>query len=123
MADKPFMQLNDRWRLAYDSRQWVIQQKAGAEFWEGRKFIGSTAESLKRSISSLDIELSGEAGEKLARLPATFGEFLEQQGIDRPRDDARSKRHHRERDRVSQKRAVSAGNKAPDSAISGKEAA
>ena len=42
---------------------------------------------------------------------------------DRPRDDMRSKRYHRERDRRREMKPPSAGIKAPHSAISEKEAA
>ena len=41
----------------------------------------------------MKIELSDEKVEELARLPATFGEFLEQRGVDRPKEDMRSKRY------------------------------
>ncbi len=49
--------------------------------------------------------------------------FLEQQRVDRPRNDVRSKRYRRERDRRHEMKVPSAGNTVPHSAISEKEAA
>ncbi len=106
MADIQFLRLNEKWALAYDSRQWVVQRRsgvcktgdhAGEEIWRGRKFIGTTIDHLYRAIAELKIKLSDETVEELARLPATFGEFLEQRGVDRPEEDVRSKRHGRSR--------------------------
>ena len=106
MPDTQFLRLNDKWALAYDSRQWVVQRRsgvqksgnhAGEERWQARKFIGTTIDHLYRVIAELKIKLSDEKVEELARLPATFGEFLEQRGVDRPKDDVRSKRYRRSR--------------------------
>ncbi len=106
MPDIQFLRLNEKWALAYDSRQWVVQRRsgvcktgdhAGEEIWRGRKFIGTTIQHLYLAIAELKIELSDEKVEELARLPATFGEFLEQRGVDRPEDDVRSKRYGRSR--------------------------
>ena len=123
MADRQFLRLNDDWALAFDNRQWVIQRRNGAEGWLGRKYIGTSVADLRRAIAGLKIRVSRAAALELDRLPATFGAFLEQQGVDRPRDDMRSKRYHRERDRHREMKAHSAGNTAPHSAISEKEAA
>ncbi len=124
MADNPFMRLNDKWQLAYDSRQWVIQRlegrdKQGREKWRGDGFVGSNVDDLYWSIARRKIELSDETVAELARLPATFGEFLELVGLDRPEDDMRSKRYMRNRKR----QAPQAPPKAPHSAISIREAA
>ncbi len=123
MADRQFLRLNDDWALAFDNRQWVIQRRNGAEGWLGRKYIGTLVADLRRAIAALKIRVSRAAAVELDRLPATFGTFLEQQGVDRPRDDMRSKRYHRERGRHREMKAHSAGNTAPHSAISEKEAA
>ncbi len=106
MADVQFLRLNDKWALAFDNRQWIVQRRegvcktgdhAGEEKWQGLKFIATTMKDLCRAIAGLKIKLSDETTKELARLPATFGEFLEQQGVDRPEDDVRSKRYGRSR--------------------------
>ena len=123
MADRQFLRLNDDWALAFDNRQWVIQRRNGAEGWFGRKYIGTSVADICCAIAELKIRVSRAAVLELDRLPATFGAFLEQQGVDRPRDDMRSERYHRGRDRLREKRDCSGGDKAPHSAISEKEAA
>ena len=122
MADSPVIVLNRNWRVICDSRQWIIQQRAGtskdgAEKWAGRKFVPTTAADLRRTIAKLRIKVSPGAARELERLPATFGQFLEQHGVDRPAGDMRSERYHRERDRLREKRAVSTVNKPPHSDV------
>ena len=119
MADRQFLRLNNDWALAFDNRQWVIQRRNGAEGWLGRMFIGTSVADLRRAIAELKIRVSRAAAMELDRLPATFGAFLEQQGVDRPEDDMRSKRHGRSRE----KQLPPAPPKAPHGAISEKEAA
>jgi len=123
MADRQFLRLNADWALAFDSRQWIIQRRNGAEGWFARKYIGTSVADLRRAIAALKIRVSRAAALELDRLPAAFGAFLEQQGVDRPVGDVRSKRYHCDRDRLREERAVSAFDKAPDSAITDKEAA
>ncbi len=118
MADRQFLRLNDDWALAFDNRQWVIQRRNGAEGWLGRKYIGPSVADLRRAIAVLKIRVSRAAAVELDRLPATFGAFLDQQGIDRPEDDMRSKRHGRSRE----KQLPPAPPKVPHSAISLSEA-
>ena len=88
MADRQFLRLNDDWALAFDNRQWVIQRRHGAEGWSGRKFIGTSVADLRCAIAALKIRVSRAAALELDRLPATFGAFLEQQGVDRPREQS-----------------------------------
>ena len=68
MADKPLFSLDaeGRWRLAYDSQQWVIQRRSGkaraaglearrsrGSGWEGASFIGSEKRVLRRVLGFL----------------------------------------------------------------------
>ncbi len=62
MADKPLFNLyiKGRWRLAYDSNQWVLQKRAGSpgrnrygireSGWRGVSFVGGRKTTLERSL-------------------------------------------------------------------------
>ena len=96
MPDVQCLRLSRNWALAHDARQWIIKSRTGKngnEKWEGRKFVPTTAADLRRTIAKLNIRVSPEAARELEALPPTFGAFLAQRGVDRPRDDMRSKRY------------------------------
>ena len=102
MPDVQLLRLNRSWALAYDPRQWIIQQRVGpgedgADEWRARKFVTTTGTDLHRTFAKLKIKVSRSATLDLDGLPPTFGEFFEQRGVDRPEDDMRSKRHGRSR--------------------------
>ncbi len=88
MADVQFLRLNDKWALAYDSRQWVVQRRsgvrksgdyAGEEFWRALSFIGTSKAVLLRVLREKGIEPTAVAQRALDALPDTFREFHEQQ--------------------------------------------
>ncbi len=91
MADKPLFSLaaEGRWRLAYDSQQWVIQhwsgkaRAAGLEArpsrgsgWEGASFIGSEKRVLRRVLGEKGVILTAEAQARLDTLPDMFMDFI-----------------------------------------------
>ena len=90
MADRPLFNLdaNGRWRLVYDSNQWVLQRRVGAPRpgkgaavrdtgWRGVSFIGSEKRILRRVIREAGVVLTPEAQVRLDALPETFLDFAE----------------------------------------------
>ena len=80
MADKPFLQLSERWRLAYDSRQWIVQRRSGSdgkgkgERWRSDVFISSARATLIRYM--LEDGVVVDDWRVVAMLPDTFQEWL-----------------------------------------------
>ncbi len=91
MADKPLFSLDaeGRWRLSYDSQQWVVQRRSGKaraaglearpsrdSGWEGgASFIGSEKRILRRVLGEKGVVLTAEAQARLDALPEQFLEF------------------------------------------------
>ncbi len=89
MADKPLCILDaeGRWRLAYDSQQWVTQRRKGparpanrsgiAESgWRGVSFVGGRKATLARLIREKGISLTPEAQARFDALPKQFLDFI-----------------------------------------------
>ncbi len=91
MADKPLFNLDaeGRWRLAYDSQQWVVQRRTkkarvshieGGSIadsgWRGVSFIGSTKATLRRVLGEKGVVLTPEAQARLDALPERFLDFI-----------------------------------------------
>ncbi len=91
MADKPLFNLDaeGRWRLAYDSQQWVVQRRSGkaraaglearpsrGSGWEGASFIGSEKRVLRRVLGEKGVVLTAEAQARLDVLPEQFLDFV-----------------------------------------------
>ena len=91
MADKPLFTLDaeGRWRLAYDSQQWVIQHRkkkarvSHAERgsirdsgWRGVSFVGGKKATLERLFREKGIVLTAEAEAKFDVLPEQFLDFV-----------------------------------------------
>ena len=85
MTDKALFDLDaaGRWRLAYDSNQWIIEQRrgtrrkdaadrAGQELWRGITFIGGPKSGLWRSFRELEIMLTDDALTRVDALPDDF---------------------------------------------------
>ncbi len=91
MADKPLFILDadGRWRLAYDSNQWVIQRRAqkprvrrleghaiADTGWRGVSFVGGKKATLDRLFREKGISLTTEAQARLDALPEQFMDFI-----------------------------------------------
>ena len=96
MSDKPLFELNEKYQLAYDQHQWIVQvqegvrQKgdhAGEKRWRAISFIGSHKRHLWRVFGEKDILLTDEAVGKVDALADTFFDFL------RDHDPASARRH------------------------------
>ncbi len=89
MADRPLFNLDTegRWRLAYDSNQWVLQRRTqkprarrleghaiADSGWRGVSFVGGKNATLPRLFREKGIGLTAEAQ---ARLDAPPGQFLD----------------------------------------------
>ncbi len=76
MADKLLFMLNDKYRLAHDQRQWIVQRRSGKEAWHGIAFVGSKKTALRRIFKKNKIWLSDKAIAEVDALPDTFLRFL-----------------------------------------------
>ncbi len=92
MADKPLFNLDakGRWRLAYDSQQWVVQRRAqkprvrrleghaiADSGWRAVSFIGGTKATLARVLGEKGVVLTAEAAARFDALPERFIDFVE----------------------------------------------
>ena len=91
MADLPFFTLDadSRWRLAYDSNQWVVQRRIkkarvshteGGSIrdsgWRAVSFIGGTKATLRRVLGEKGVVLTPETQARLDALPERFMDFI-----------------------------------------------
>ncbi len=91
MADKPLFNLDAkaRWRLAYDSQQWVVQHRTkkarvshteGGSIrdsgWRAVSFIGGKKATLHRVLGEKGVVLTAEAAARLDALPERFLDFV-----------------------------------------------
>ncbi len=91
MADKPLFILDTegRWRLAYDSNQWVIQRRAqkprvrrleghalADSGWRGVSFVGGKKATLHRLFREKGISLTPGAQTRFDALPEQFMDFI-----------------------------------------------
>ena len=91
MADKPLFTLDadGRWRLAYDSNQWVIQRRAQKprarrleghaivdSGWRGVSFVGGKKATLDRLFREKGVSLTPEANARIDALPEQFMDFI-----------------------------------------------
>ncbi len=81
MADTPFLQLSDDWRLASDPLQWVVQRrgsfdvKRGERRWNAVSFVATRRDILFRVLRELGAEINPDAQADLDDLPQTFREW------------------------------------------------
>ncbi len=91
MTDKPLFNLDaeGRWRLAYDSQQWVVQRRAqkprvrrleghaiADSGWRGVSFVGGKKATLGRIFREKGVPLTAEAQARLDALPERFLDFI-----------------------------------------------
>ena len=98
MTDKTLFDLDaaGRWRLAYDSNQWIIQKRGGTrrkdatgrdrqgkDVWQSIRFIGGPKKGLWRSFRELEIMLTDDA---IAWVDALSDDFLTWQAQERQKE-------------------------------------
>ncbi len=91
MADNRLFDLDaeGRWRLAYDSQQWVIQRRTqkprvrrleghaiADSGWRGVSFVGGKKATLARLFREKGISLMPEAQARFDALPEQFMDFI-----------------------------------------------
>ncbi len=80
--DRQFLRLNDRWALAYDRNQWIIQMRISprrdrqGEQWRGVSFIGSNKDILWRCLEEKGIDVTPEARAYIDAMPHRFLDWL-----------------------------------------------
>ena len=85
MTDRQFLRLSERWALAYDSLQWIIQRRgsmdrrSGKCRWNGESFISSNRDILVLTLREKGIVPDLGKMEEVLALPYTFKEWLVQQ--------------------------------------------
>ena len=82
MADRQFLRLNDRWALAYDSLQWILQRRGFAKGkygkWRGVSFISSNRDILILTLREEGVVPDLGKMEQVQALPYTFKEWYAQ---------------------------------------------
>ena len=84
MTDRQFLRLNDRWALADDRLQWIIQRRgsidkrSGKYRWYGESFISSNRDILVLTLREKGIVPDPGKMEEVLALPYTFKEWIAQ---------------------------------------------
>ncbi len=82
IADTLFLRLSEKWALAYDKNQWIVQRRkapsktGGACRWAGVSFIGSNKDILWRVLREKGAEIDHAAREYIDAMPDTFREWI-----------------------------------------------
>jgi len=82
MADRQFLRLSERWALAYDSLQWIIQRRGGFDEkrdqwnWQALSFISSNRDILVLTLREKGAVIDSEKMEEVLALPHTFKEWI-----------------------------------------------
>ncbi len=82
MADRQFLRLSEKWALAYDNAQWIVQRrkaprtKGGECRWAGVSFIGSNKDILWRVFEEKRIDVTAEARAYIDAMPHRFLDWL-----------------------------------------------
>ncbi len=82
MADRQFLRLSEKWALAYDNAQWIVQRrkapsKTGGECrWAAVSFVASNKADLLRVLREKGAEIGPAAREYIDAMPNTFREWI-----------------------------------------------
>ncbi len=82
MVDRQFLRLSEKWALAYDNAQWIVQRrkapskKGGACRWAAVSFVGSNKDILWRVLREKGAEIGPAAREYIDAMPDTFREWI-----------------------------------------------
>ena len=74
--DEQFLKLNNRWALAFDPFQWIVQRRAGIE-WRAMSFISTKKRILLDVLDKKGVQPTHEANDALRYLPENFTEWHE----------------------------------------------
>ena len=92
MTDKQFLRLSERWALAYDNLQWVIQRRRGFDKkrgkwnWGALSFISSNRDILVLTLREKGIVPDPGRMEEVLALPYTFKEWIAQRRAEEEAD-------------------------------------
>lgn len=87
MVDKQFLRLSDRWALAHNKNQWIVQRLDGGK-WCSVSFVASEKRVLMRVLREKGAEISPDARVALDALPETFRAWRAEQEARQPREEA-----------------------------------
>ncbi len=82
MTDTLFLRLSEKWALAYDKSQWIVQRrkapgkKGGQCRWANVAFVASRKDVLLRVLGEKGAEIEPDAQEYLQAMPHTFREWI-----------------------------------------------
>ncbi len=82
IADTLFLRLSERWALATDGIQWIVQRarrngnKEGGLEWRAVAFVASDKGVLHRVLREKGAVIDSEGHAALRRLPGTFREWI-----------------------------------------------
>ena len=85
VADTLFLRLSERWALATDGIQWIVQRarrnrnKVGGLEWRAVAFVASDKGVLHRVLREKGAVIDSEGHAALRRLPGTFREWRDAQ--------------------------------------------
>ncbi len=83
MADTQFLRLSEKWALAYDPLQWIVQRRGsfdkrrGKWNWEGVAFVATNRDVLFRVLREKGAVTEPDKMDALMALPPTFQEWLD----------------------------------------------
>jgi len=78
VVTEPFLVLTDRWRVAADDLQWILQHRTSNGIWRGVSYVTSAKRILERCMRETGVplgELNPSAYAALKRLPDTFQQW------------------------------------------------
>ncbi len=82
MADTQFLRLSEKWALAYDNAQWIVQRrkapsKKGGEYrWAAVSFVASNKDILWRVLREKGAEIDPAAREYIDAMPHRFLDWI-----------------------------------------------
>ncbi len=82
MVDTQFLRLSEKWALAYDNAQWIVQKrkapgkKGGVYRWAAVSFVGSNKADLLRVLREKGAEMGPAVREYIDAMPDTFREWI-----------------------------------------------
>ena len=82
MTDTLFLRLSEKWALAYDKSQWIVQRrkapgkKGGECRWAAVSFVASNKAVLLRVLREKGAQVDSAAREYIDAMPDTFREWI-----------------------------------------------